>query len=111
MKNINEAHLTRPQKDQINNFITHHSFKKKDQSILVTSGQAQYGQIWPRIHNRLLEMKQKRTKEIKKELRDKDETEFLGRNQELDRIFNRIIAKKEEVLNNFTEQYLEDLLV
>ena len=56
-------------------------------------------------------MKQKRTKEIKKELRDKDETEFLGRNQELDRIFNRIIAKKEEVLNNFTEQYLEDLLV
>ena len=70
----------------------HHSFKKKDQSILVSSGQAQYGQTWPRIHNRLLEMKQKRTKQIKKELREKDETEFQGRNQELDRIYNQIIS-------------------
>jgi hypothetical protein len=43
LKNMNEAHLTKNQREQITNFVTHHGFKKKDSSILVASGQAEYG--------------------------------------------------------------------
>ena len=71
------------------NFITHHGFKKKDSSILVASGQAQHGQLWPRIHNRLLELKQKRTKGIKKDLREKD-IRLSGNVKELEAEFNKI---------------------
>jgi hypothetical protein len=52
----------------------------------------------------MLEMKQKRTKHIKSRIREQGIEDTHSQ-------FSHMIVSKQKILDNFTEQYLEDLLV
>lgn len=84
----------------------HASWKKKDTSILFAAGQVDSLTLWSRVHNRLLELKDRRKKALREKL-----TARLLISVEIDHKYNEIINKKQVVVKNFTEQYIEDLLV
>jgi len=72
----------------------------------VASGQAEKECLWTRLHNRSLEIKERRRKAIKLKYKYQPIT-----STDLDKKYNRMIEQKEQILHNFTDQYLEDLLI
>ena len=85
---------------------------------MVSSGQEKNLVLWTRLHNRILEMKDNRKTEYLQSLRKGGHGSSItftrihsASNSNSVRAFNVRITKKEQVLGNFTEQYLEDLLI
>ncbi len=84
----------------------HATWKKKDTSVLFAAGQVDSLTLWSRIHNRLLELKDRRRRTIRDRIAVKG-----GVAKDVDYVFNERLNKKHAVVKNFTEQYIEDLLV
>lgn len=86
-------------------FITHTSWQKTDHSVLVSSGQEK-NCLWTRLHNRTLELKDRRKRDVRQKIK-----QTMVVSSEVERRCYAVLSGKTKVLRNFTEQYLEDLLV